>query len=362
MRTGILFVSRKGKGKGGMQQLSTDLWQMICRLYPNNARAVVSTGVLSHILLLPKVLWFARTTQHVHLADAALSPLAWILSKIYPHLQISVTACGLDLTYDRRLYQAILRHTINAYDVIVCISNHTAKEAMSRVSDPTKVVMIPCGIWKVDDLSTAGTGPVRLITVGRLIRRKGVAWFIESVLPLLLIKNPDLIYTVVGDGPDVRLVQGIVKRLELESSVELLSNVSEKEKNDLYRKSHLFVMPNIPVQGDTEGFGIVCIEASARGIPVVAARIQGVQDAVRKGKTGTFFETEDALSAAKAIQNIIEDPFDRNEVARYTRAKYSWDVLQEQYARHVFNLSHRHSDVGLRRSQRGSRETAAVAS
>lgn len=363
MRSGILFVSRKSRGVGGMQQLSNDLWCMIQGLYPDTAQSIVIQSLPAYITLLPRVLWTARKKNHVHLGDSALAPIAWILSKMYPNLQITVTACGLDITYQHPLYQWMLLKTLPKFESIVCISNQTAKEVMIRSVDPECIVTIPCGIWpsEMKTLSQKPSVPI-LLTVGRLIRRKGVAWFIEEVLPLLIKTHPNLLYKVVGEGRDALLISGIVKRLNLGNSVQLLGSISDEDRDDLYQKSNLFIMPNIEVENDIEGFGIVCIEASACGLPVAAARIEGVKDAVIENKTGMFFTHEDPISAATVIQEMLAEPFDRNEVARCTRAKYSWDELATHYAKYVFKLPHRHSDVGLRRSEGRTRETAGVAS
>ena len=202
-----------------------------------------------------------------------------------------------------------------------------------------------------------------LLTIGRLIERKGVAWFLLEVLPLLLLDFPLIHYSIVGTGPQERLIKKIIQEKDLQDHVSLHEQATDAERDTLLSGATLLVTPNIPVEGDMEGFGMVCIEASGRGVPVCAARLEGLSDAVIEGRTGHFFHPLDPADCARVIRVMIESPLAPGEGARATMERYAWPRLLERYHREVFGGKEnedRHRDVGLSFSQRGSGTIATV--
>ena len=83
--------------------------------------------------------------------------------------------------------------------------------------------------------------------------------------------------------------------------VRCLGKISEDELVELYRRGQLFVMPNIVVPGDMEGFGIVMLEAGACGLPTLAADLEGIRDVIDEGINGWFAPTEDADAFASGF-------------------------------------------------------------
>jgi glycosyltransferase involved in cell wall biosynthesis len=89
--------------------------------------------------------------------------------------------------------------------------------------------------------------------------------------------------------------------------VHLLGRISDEEREQLLHGSDLFVQPNIEVPGDMEGFGLVTIEAALRGLPVVAADLEGIKDAVVDGETGWLLPTGDAAAWAATVTSELAD-------------------------------------------------------
>ncbi len=193
------------------------------------------------------------------------------------------------------------------------------------------MTVIPCGIHPQVPRKNPPKEPVRLLTIGRLVPRKGVAWFIAEVLTLLLKDHPNLVYTIVGAGEDESRIREVIRARRLEASVKMMGEVSDTARNQLIEESHLLVVPNIPRDGDIEGFGIVCIEASSRGVPVLAARIEGLQDAIIDGQTGRFFVPMNARNCAQVIDQILSESWDPSLVSSVTAARFGWPKLLDQY-------------------------------
>ena len=117
-----------------MQQLSKDLWQCMENEYGNRAALCV----------LPRMrLWIGKD---IHLGDASLVPLGWVLKK-FGAKRVTVTACGLDIIWPLMWYQWLLKKTLPFMDHVVCISAATAEEVRRRGVPEKKISVIPCGIW-----------------------------------------------------------------------------------------------------------------------------------------------------------------------------------------------------------------------
>ena len=93
------------------------------------------------------------------------------------------------------------------------------------------------------------------------------------------------VYVIAGDGPERAQISRAIADRGLEGRVVLLGMIEDDEKEWLLRNSRLFIMPNIPVQGDVEGFGLVLIEAASMGLMAIASDLDGIPDAVIPGET-----------------------------------------------------------------------------
>ncbi len=171
-----------------------------------------------------------------------------------------------------------------------------------------------------------------LVTVGRQVRRKGFAWFIENVMP----KLPErVVLWLAGDGPERENIEVTIERAGLQRRVRCLGKISEAELVELYRRGQLFVMPNIVVPGDMEGFGIVMLEAGACGLPTLAADLEGIRDVIDEGVNGWFAPTGDADAFARRIQALADDPEGLRaasvRTAEYVTSTFPWERTAERY-------------------------------
>jgi phosphatidylinositol alpha-1,6-mannosyltransferase len=99
-------------------------------------------------------------------------------------------------------------------------------------------------------------------------------------------------------------------------------------------------MPNIPVENDVEGFGFVPVEAAVHGLPVIAANLEGIPDAIHDKKNGMLYPSEDAQACAALITYWHDHPEERKvfgqQAQAYTRTHFRWDDVAIRYA-HVFD-------------------------
>ncbi len=145
-----------------------------------------------------------------------------------------------------------------------------------------------------------------ILTVSRLMKRKGHDKVIEA-LPKVLEKIPNVIYVVVGDGPEKKNLKSKIENLKLEDSILLLGEISEEKKAAFYQLCDLFIMTPRQIGPDVEGFGTVYLEANQYGKPVVAGRSGGVAEAVVDDATGLIVNPEDTNQIAEAVIKILSD-------------------------------------------------------
>ncbi len=350
----ILFITRKHPPSvGGMEKLSYEMIGAVGQIVP--ARVIAWRGPrwgwpLFAVLAAFKGLWVCLThpVSFIHVSDPVLAPLGFFLARLTGR-RWGLTAHGLDVLYPNRLYQATVLPCVRRADVVIAISEATRDACLSKGVAPARCKAIPVGLSPARDeveredalarlqnafgLSLEGR-PV-LLTVGRLIHRKGVSWFVREVLPPLAQSHPHLVYLVAGDGPEGEAILQAAREAGVEDHIRLLGGISDAVLEDLYAAATVFVMPNVPVPGDMEGFGIVAIEAAARGVPVVAARIDGIPDAVADGENGFLLPPEQAKAWVSRLDLLLGDDALCQRLGQrartFTRDRYRWDRLAQEY-------------------------------
>ncbi len=334
--TTIAFITRKFPPvKGGMEKYSQDLYTSL-QNDGHNVTLVANTKGNKNIPFFGlRVLWFLalnnRSYTHIHLGDGSLALFAYLF-KWWSSAQWSVTVHGLDITYPNFLYQLVTPKALNLMDKIVSVSSETKRQCeLRRINQ--EITVIPNGIH-VQNVEVANLDQDKIITlfsIGRLVKRKGIQEFVETVIPTL---PPNYQYIIAGSGPRFQEVQAAIEKNNLQNRVDLLGRISDEEKEEYWKKAHVFMMPNIHVSGDMEGFGITLIEASSHGVPVVARAIEGITDAVIDGKTGILVKDPSVSQYQEAIHRALD--MNRKSVSEYTEEHYSWDNLIKRYSSEIF--------------------------
>ncbi|MGI9271543.1 MAG: glycosyltransferase family 4 protein [Woeseiaceae bacterium] len=248
---------------------------------------------------------------------------------------------GLDIVADSRLYQWLFVPLLKRADVIVCNSKNTAALAQSAGVDVSRIVTINPGV-DVEDAAVAHEEAKRslgledktiLLSVGRLIPRKGLAEFIERSFADLVKTNPDMVLLIAGSEPSSALnrpdtsvlarIKTAIAAHKLEHHVQLLGHVAGDGIAPLYAAADAFVFPLVETRGDVEGFGMVAIEAAAQGAPTVAFDCGGVSDAVANGTSGYLVAAENYAEFSSAIVRAVSGELRGS--AREFANQFSWE-------------------------------------
>ena len=372
----LLFVShslppedRPLDNVGGMQRVATKLHETL------DARAAADDGLAYDACLLRSswdwvhwktplfLLWatwrIARAAQRdavdvvlfSSMVTAALAvPLQGLLRR--HGVRTAAIVHGLDVTTPFPPYQWFVPRVFDALDAVLPVSRATAQACTDRGLAPHKACVVPNGIdldrfaAPTDRMSMRAAlvdalgdphhslpdDALLLCSVGRHVKRKGFDWFVDRVLPRL----PDRVhYWIAGDGPATDAIRRAVDRRSLHDRVRILGRISDADLERLYRGADLFVMPNVPVPGDMEGFGVVMLEAGLCGTPAVAARLEGIRDVITEGVNGHLVPPEAPDAFVDAISRYLDDPDALGALSASARQRtvdtFGWPAVTARY-------------------------------
>jgi colanic acid/amylovoran biosynthesis glycosyltransferase len=184
-------------------------------------------------------------------------------------------------------------------------------------------------------------GKVHILTVARLVEKKGVQYGIQAVAEVLK-KYPHVEYRIAGDGPLRSELQSLIDALNINGHVTLLGWKRQEEIVELIRNADILLAPSVTSKdGDQEGIPVVLIEALSQGLPVLSTRHSGIPELVQDGESGFLVPERDADALAEKLEYLIEHPeiwpemgrAGRDYVARYYDINKLNDQLVSLYQR-----------------------------
>lgn len=224
---------------------------------------------------------------------------------------------------------------------VIANSRYTADRAAPYLED-VPVTVIPPGVDPPPrpDAETCarvrqaldGRRP-RLISVGRLQPHKGLDQVIKA-LPGLIRLFPQLVYIVLGEGPDRDRLHRLTAALAVGGHVIFVGTADAEQRTAWLQAGDVFVLPGRPTGDRIEGFGIAFMEAAWLGLPAVAGRDGGGGEAVLQRETGLVCDGADADAVFDALHDLLSDEALRRRLgaAAAQRARgFSWDRIVEQY-------------------------------
>lgn len=213
----------------------------------------------------------------------------------------------LALARNSKPVRVVLGWLLKRADVSCANSSHTANE-VRRVSGRESVIT-PYGATvapRQRRVASRETGVPTLLFCGRLIQRKGIHYLLRALPLVLAVQKVKVVIT--GEGDQKEQWMQLRDELELQDVVEFAGFVSNERLAELYRTSDMYVHPAIfDDKGDTEGLGVVLIEALAHRMPVVACGVGGIVDVIRDGETGILVPEKSELALAGAILKLLDN-------------------------------------------------------
>lgn len=234
-----------------------------------------------------------------------------------------------------RALRWFLRWAIRRSTEVVAISSYTANEVRKLVDRPVTVIPytfeLPEARVEVERQPRAG---FEILTVGRLVERKGVIHLVEALARLPAPLSARLV--VIGDGPEAPRIRARAEALGVADRVDLRGRQPDDALQAAYASADVFVLPAIvDARGDTEGLGVVLLEAMNFGIPVVASASGGIVDIVIDGETGLLVPPADDAALAAALGRIATDQTLARRLGiegrHFVRTRFSWNAIVSQW-------------------------------
>ena len=181
-----------------------------------------------------------------------------------------------------------------------------------------------------------GVGAEMILFVGRLVEKKGVHNLLAAMQQVLR-KSPQATLVLVGDGTQRHELERMAERLEIAGSVRFLGKLPHEQLPEYYAAADLFVGPSVvDSSGDTEGLGVVFIEAASAGLAIVGTSVGGISDVLIHEVTGIAVEPDQPEALANAIERLLGDePLRRRlgEAARqHALRQFSWSQVAERFS------------------------------
>ncbi|MBI4489483.1 MAG: glycosyltransferase [Deltaproteobacteria bacterium] len=286
-----------------------------------------------------RLLWKERPDL-IHAHWLLPQGLVAVSAKLFYKAPVVATAHGSDVFALRgKLFDKLRRYVLRRSDAWTSNSRATAAGVGEEPSLPAPHIL-PMGV-DVRQFQSGQLTKLRqnlpknelvLLFVGRLVKQKGVDDLLQAstLLPSALRARTSL--WVVGDGQDRGRLQEQAQTLGIDGKVRFWGQVNNDLLPDFYAAADLFVVPSVEIpSGDTEGQGVVLLEAFAARLCVVATRVGGISEIVEDGYTGILVESHNPQQLAATIEKLLSESKLRIELAENAYAKvkkdYGWDKI-----------------------------------
>lgn len=304
-------------------------------------------SLMMYLKFLFVALWLALTNRFdaIHAGRALPEGLiAWVVARL-TFRPVVIYAHGEELTgWGKGNKYKVMCFALQHADQVIANSDFTRDTLIGMGVRQDRIVLIHPGVdtefFRPDlhfrdlrDSLGLEPGAKLILSVGRLSRRKGFDKVIDS-LPALVQAGMDVHYAIIGIGEDEAYLRRQTEGVGMIGRVHQLGHVAMEDLPRWYNACDVFVLANREIAGDTEGFGIVFLEAAACGKPAIAGRAGGTGSAVLEGITGLRIDGDSASDLHLALCELLSDPARCAELGRAglerVRTSLSWNAVAER--------------------------------
>ena len=267
------------------------------------------------LLKIPKILNYKIVILNI--GSAGNGFYAYILKKLGFKVVIISYAEELSISLKRKGNKgAIKRLLMRGYshaDMIISVSNFAKNILTSEMGIKKPINVIPTPLHKskksTDDYTYSKKldKNFRIISVGRLIKRKGFIYLLKTIRKIVK-ENDNIKLTIIGDGPEYKSIINYISSNSLEKYVDIFRNVSDEFLVNAYKSNDIFILANIMLDnGDCEGAPNVLIEAASYGLPAIAGIEGGTSDVVNDNTTGFLIDPRDTDTMCNKILELMKN-------------------------------------------------------
>jgi colanic acid/amylovoran biosynthesis glycosyltransferase len=274
---------------------------------------------------------------HVHFAGMA-ARTAWWIKRLFG-TSYSFTGHANDIFVEKPGQRVPLKSLVAEASFVVSVSDYGVDYLRSRFPfAATKIYRVYNGINLAQFIAAEpGAQPVRIVSIGRLIPKKGYAELVEAC-SLLNRQGLDFRCTIIGGGPEHLPLRQLIETRGLAKIIELVGPKSQTEIVELLAQSQIFVFPaRRDETGDQDNLPTVLIEAMASGLPIVASSLAGIPEIIAGETNGILVPQQAPEALASALRSLLLDPKKRENLGasglRTAREKFSLTATVQELIR-----------------------------
>ncbi len=316
--------------------------------YGYQARSLSSLYRLSTLL--------SRRRRRYDLLHAHFGPVAnsFRFARSLLNAPLVVSFHGYDFSaWPRAEGAGVYTRLFGVADAVTVNSEHTRARLAELGCPPGKLHKLPVGVdldaFPFRERAPEPDEPVRILTVGRLVEKKGLEYSIRAVAAIRQ-RHPAIHYDIIGDGPLRARVEELVRELGLQEVVTLHGALDGDTVRRMMASAHIFVLASVTAtDGDEEGQGLVLQEAQASGTPVLATQHDGFAESIVPGRSGFLVPERDVEALAERLAWLLEHPERWPQMGRAGRGHVEehYDIrklnrqMEALYARVISNFQER---------------------
>ena len=239
---------------------------------------------------------------HAHFANLATEYAMWV-SKL-TGIPYSFTTHAVDIFADPKF----IKEKINNAKFVVTISNYNKNYFIENYPgiNSEKIKVIHCGV-KIpppENLIKKETDIFTILSVGRLVRKKGFSYLIDACSILRHKEGIDFKCEIIGEGPQRDVIRQCIISNKLDGLVTLRGELAHEEVLRNLKKADLFVLPSITeLDNNRDGIPVSLMEAMAAGVPIISTTVSGIPELVKDG-AGLLVPEKDVGALSEAIRKI----------------------------------------------------------
>lgn len=285
------------------------------------------------------------------------APLVLIASRISGAKSIAYIH-GLDLTVKSRIYQTAWIPLIKKMDRIIVNSTPTSSIVKDKGYPKDRIFLVHPGTQIPAEFKTDAEllqfkqkyelqDACILLSVGRLVERKGLREFVSLILPAIVKAVPQAKLAIIGEEPlnslattiqSIESIHEAAQNAGMENNVIFLGRVDENTLVTAYQAASVHVFPVKESKTDPEGFGMVAVEAAANGLPTVAFEVGGIIDAVKHNVSGYMVKANEFTNFATATIEAIENQKQLRASTIAFSKEFSWEKFAKKI-KHTLTFS-----------------------
>jgi glycosyltransferase involved in cell wall biosynthesis len=269
--------------------------------------------------------------------------LAALFKKIFNMPYIITVHAGDIFPIKSPFFRYLSKMALQNCDYCTANSSYT-KNAVLNIVQIDKIKVIPMGVdlglFSKNKKNNALRKKFKIkgkliLSVGRLAEKKGIKYLIKA-MPDVLKKFPDAKLMIVGDGPEKENITRLISELRVSKNVILAGKIRNRELPAYYATADVFAGPSIITKkGDTEGLGVVFLEALASGTCVIGSNVGGIPDIIKNRKNGLLVPQKNSIELGNAIIEVLTNKTLRDQMIengnRHIKKNFSWNNVAEKF-------------------------------